>query len=130
MWCSGPTGPPACPAQAGTSRGKGGGLSALFVFHINVICVCISGFPGGSVVKNPPASVGYSGSISGLGRCPGGGSGNPLQKWQPTPGFLPGKSHGQGSLAGYSPWVHKELDTTEQLTWSQKLIDLLCCCKL
>ena len=32
-----------------------------------------------SVVKNPPASVGYSGSISGLGRCPGGGSGNPLQ---------------------------------------------------
>ena len=97
MWCSGPTGPPACPAQAGTSRGKGGGLSALFVFHINVICVCISGFPGGSVVKNPPVSVGYSGSISGLGRCPGGGSGNPLQKWQPTPGFLPGKSHGQGS---------------------------------
>ena len=31
----------------------------------------------------------------------------------PTPGFLPGKSHGQRSLAGYSPWGHKELDTTE-----------------
>ena len=33
--------------------------------------------------------------------------------WQPTPVFLPGESHGQKSLAGYSPWSHKELDTTE-----------------
>ena len=37
------------------------------------------GFPGGSVVKNPPAVVGYMGSISGLGRSPGEGRGNPLQ---------------------------------------------------
>ena len=29
--------------------------------------------------------------------------------------FLPGKSHGQSSLLGYSPWGCKELDTTEQL---------------
>ena len=35
---------------------------------------------------------------------------------QPTPVFLPGKSHGQRSLAGYSLWGRKELDTTEQLT--------------
>ena len=33
--------------------------------------------------------------------------------WQPTAVFLPGKSHGQRSLAGYGPWGHKELDTTE-----------------
>ena len=33
--------------------------------------------------------------------------------WQPTPGFLPGKSHGQRSLAGYSPQGRKESDTTE-----------------
>ena len=33
--------------------------------------------------------------------------------WQPTPVFLPGKSHGQRSLAGYSPWGHKESDITE-----------------
>ena len=33
--------------------------------------------------------------------------------WQPTPGFLPGESHGQRSLAGYSPQGCKELDTTE-----------------
>ena len=34
------------------------------------------------------------------------------RKWQPTPVFLPGESHGQRSLEGYSPWGHKELDTT------------------
>ena len=33
--------------------------------------------------------------------------------WQPTPVFLPGESHGQRSLVGYSPWGHKELDMTE-----------------
>ena len=37
------------------------------------------GFPGGSVVKNPPANVGDVGSIPGLGRSPGGGNSNPLQ---------------------------------------------------
>ena len=37
------------------------------------------------------------------------------RKWKPTPVFLPGKSHGQKSLAGYSPWGHKESDMTEQL---------------
>ena len=38
------------------------------------------------------------------------------RKWQPTPGFLPWKSHGQRSLAGYSPGGHKELDTTEHIS--------------
>ena len=37
------------------------------------------------------------------------------RKWQPTPVFLPRKSHGWRSLVGYSPWGHKELDTTERL---------------
>ena len=37
---------------------------------------------------------------------------------QPTPVFLPGEFHGQRSLAGYSPWGHKELDMTEQLIQS------------
>ena len=36
------------------------------------------------------------------------------RKWQLTPVFLPGKSHGQRSLVGYSSWGHKESDTTEQ----------------
>ena len=38
------------------------------------------------------------------------------REWQPTPVSLPGESHGQRSLVGYSPWGHKELDTTERLT--------------
>ena len=40
------------------------------------------------------------------------------RKWQPTPVFLPGKSHGQRSLAGYSPWGRKKSDTIERLTLS------------
>ena len=43
---------------------------------------------------------------------------NYRRKWQPTPVFLPEESHGQRSLAGYSPWGCKELDTTERLTLS------------
>ena len=39
-----------------------------------------------------------------------------LQKGMPTPPiFLLGEFHGQGSLTDYSPWGHKELDTTEEL---------------
>ena len=53
-------------------------------------------------------NVGDLSSIPGLGRSPGGG------KWQPTPVFLPGESHGWRSLVGYSPWGDKESDTTER----------------
>ena len=38
------------------------------------------------------------------------------RKWQPTPVFLPGKSHWQRSLVGHSPWGHKELDMTYWLS--------------
>ena len=68
------------------------------------------GFPGDLVVKNTPANAGDTrdaGSILGSGRSPGGGNGNPLRY------FLPGESHGQRSLEGYSPWGYKESDTTE-----------------
>ena len=42
---------------------------------------------------------------------------DPLEEaWQPTPVLLPGESHGQRSLAGYSPWSYRELHTTERLT--------------
>ena len=50
--------------------------------------------------KNPPANAEM------LVRSPGGGNGNPLQL------FSPGEFHGQRSLAGYSPWGHKESDMT------------------
>ena len=62
------------------------------------------------MVKNRPARAGDTrdaGSIPGLGRSPGEGNGKPLQY------FLPGKSHGQKSLGGYSPWGLKESDITE-----------------
>ena len=41
-------------------------------------------------------------------------------KWQPTPVFLPEKSPGRRSLAGYSPWCHKKSDTTEGLSTAHK----------
>ena len=44
------------------------------------------------------------------------------RKWQPTPVFLPGKFHGQRSLTGYSPWGHKESDTTKQLSTHTHLL--------
>ena len=49
------------------------------------------------------------GFIPGSGRSSGGG------KWQPSPVFLPEKTHGQRSHVGYSPKGHKELDTTDWL---------------
>ena len=62
------------------------------------------------VGKNPPADAGDvrdSSLVPGLGRFPW------RKAWQPTQVFLPGESHGQRSLAGYSPQNSKESDTTE-----------------
>ena len=44
------------------------------------------------------------------------------RQWQPTPVLLPGKSHGQMSLVGHSPWGHEESDTTERLHFSLSCI--------
>ena len=63
----------------------------------------LSGFPGGMLVKNPPANAGDLSLIPGLGSFPW------RRKWQSTPVFLPGKSHGQRSLAGPSPWCCKRV---------------------
>ena len=43
------------------------------------------------------------------------------RKWQPTPVFLPGESHGWRSLVGYSPRGRKESDTTERLHFTSVL---------
>ena len=69
------------------------------------------GFPGGSVVKNPPANAGDVGLIPALGRL------HWRRIWHPTPVFLPGKSQGQRSLEDYGPWGHKEPNTTQ---WPNK----------
>ena len=42
------------------------------------------------------------------------------RKWQPTPVFLPGESHGWRGLVGYSPWGCKESDMTKQVTHTQR----------
>ena len=57
------------------------------------------------MVKNLPTNAGDTGLTPG-GKIPWSG------KWQPVPVFLPGKSHGQRSLVGYSPWGHKESGMT------------------
>ena len=55
-----------------------------------------------------PCNVGDPSLIPGSGRC------IPWRRaWLPTPVFLPGELHGQRSLAGYSPWDRKELDTSD-----------------
>ena len=89
------------------------------------------------MVRNPPANA-EDVAFPGLGRPPC------RRKWQPTPVFLPGKSHGQKNLVGYSSWDCKESDTTERLTLSPhflgslqiltpvitKLLNCLCVCFL
>ena len=72
-----------------------------------------AGFPGGTMVEDPPADAGDTGDA---GSIPGVGKTHWRRKQQPTPVFLPGKSHGQRSLAGYSPRGHQELNTTERLS--------------
>ena len=67
------------------------------------------GFPDGSDCKESACNAGDLGSTPGLGRSPGGGHGNPLQY------SCLENPHGQRSLAGYSPWGHKESDATEWL---------------
>ena len=59
------------------------------------------GFPGGPVVKNPPANAGEGGSFPWIRKIPW------RKNWLPIPVFLPGESHGQSSLSGYSPWGHR-----------------------
>ena len=63
------------------------------------------------MVNNLPTQAGDPrdvGSITGLGRSPGEGNGNPLQY-----SYL--ENSMERGLAGYSPWGHKERDTTEGL---------------
>ena len=67
---------------------------------------CSQGFPGGSVVKNPPANIGDAGSIPGSGRS--------LEKEMATHSSILAWEipWTEKSLVGYSPWGLKELDMT------------------
>ena len=50
------------------------------------------------------------------------------RKWPSTPVFLPGNSHGQRSLEGYSPWVAEESDMTEHVSTSFTCVPAVCVC--
>ena len=63
-------------------------------FYFYLLLALSGDFPGDSVVKNPPANARDVGLIPGSGRFSWRG------KWQSTPAFLPGESHGQRSLEG------------------------------
>ena len=65
--------------------------------HLHTCTHIFRDFPSGSEVMNPPANTGDMGSVPGSGRSPGGEHGNPLQC---------------SCLVGFSPWGHKQLDTT------------------
>ena len=76
------------------------------------------GFPPGSEVKASACNSGDLGSVPGFDprvrKIPW------RRKWQPTPVFLPGETHGRRSLVGYSPRGRKEQDTTERLQFQFK----------
>ena len=71
-----------------------------------VLSLYLKGFPGGLAGKESACTVGDLGSIPGLGISPREGKGYPLQ-------YCAGEFHGR-----YSPWGHKELNVTEQLSLS------------
>ena len=77
-----------------------------------------TGFPGGSGSKESASNAGDPGD---MGSVPGWGRSPWRREWLPTPVFLPGKSHGQRSLAGYTVHGgHKESDTVELPTLTGK----------
>ena len=69
-------------------------------------------YPGGTSGKE---SACQGRRCKGYGLDPWVGKITWRRKWQPTPVFFPGQSHGQRSLVGYGSWGHKESDTTEHM---------------
>ena len=87
-------------------------LKRLFIYRQYYIIQYTNymGFPGGSDDKESTCNCGRPSFDPWIGKFP----------WRReqllTPVFWPGEFHGQRSLVGYSPWGHKESDTTEQLS--------------
>ena len=94
-------------------------ISIIFIllkrFLLRISICLMDSFPHSLVGKESACNVGGLGSIPGLRRASGEGKGYPFQYLQhsriPTPVFWPREFHGL-----YSPWGHKELDTTERLS--------------
>ena len=90
-------------------------LNALYLYSVNNTL----GFPGGSVGKQSACNVGDLGSISGLGRSPGEGNGNPLQY------SCLEKSMDRGAMASglYSPWSRKRVGHDWKINTSLSLFN-------
>ena len=88
-------------------------LSFTFYYYISLSCRGGGGFPGSSVGKKSACNAGKPWFNFWVKKL------SSRRDRLPTPVFLPGESHGQRSLAGYSPWGCKELDTTEWLSTAQ-----------
>ena len=87
----------------------------LLFFFLKYPCSACEGLPGGSVVKESP----YHGRRHRFN--PWVGKIHWRTEWQPTPAFLRGKSHGQRSLADYSPWGRKSqtwLSDSHHCSWT------------
>ena len=84
----------------------------LFIFRdLECELYCLFQFRASQVAQNLPAM--QETRVSSLGQE------DPMEKGMaPTPVFLPVEFHGQRSLAGYSPWGHKELDMPEKTTYA------------
>ena len=82
-------------------------ITAIYIYVCVCVCVCVY-LPWWLSDKESTCQAG--------GFYPWVGKGPWRRTWQPTSVFLPGKSHGQRSLVGYSPWGYKELDMKGQLT--------------
>ena len=89
-------------------------VSYIHCKHPSLFCDCTItmfwGFPGGTSGKESSCQCRQCRLDPWVGNTPW------RRKWQHAPVFLPGKFHGQRSLAGYCPWGCRESDTTEQLS--------------
>ena len=91
---------------------QGISMVSVFSYKKNFPCPYFLGFPGGTSSKEPACQHRRCKRLKfdpWVGKIPW------RRKWQLTPKFLLGESHGQRSLTGYSPWGCKELDVSEHI---------------
>ena len=85
-------------------------------------CRLHMGVPDGASGKDPPANARELRGVKRHKFVPWSWEDCWNGKWQPTPVFLPGISHGKRSLVGYNPWGYRESDMTEHLIWSREIM--------
>ena len=107
-WAHLPSRPPSCLPARG-KLGEEGGVNEIFLIKIRCcwfvidLTYLLPWWLSGEESACQCRRLGFSPWV---GKMPW------RRKWQPTPVFLPGKSHGQRNLAGYNPWGRKEWDMT------------------